>query len=216
LSINVSGIDVRRTGTALIFESLVTDMKTGDPLVYGQVYLYIYRRENDGNLSWYDFTDNTFKSSGTTPTPGSNYQFMTHRYSGGEETGYWSFALATLTAFEVGRAYYSWTRHINSGEDEWQPPQMRMFQYGGVDGDAATSADIAALPLAVQNVADTAPAPNTVGAAAVAGAVAALAAKTEVEKVPRAEGPVVGGAAVKHTRTGGTDPNEDIATVTLP
>jgi hypothetical protein len=77
-------------------------------------------------------------------------------------------------------------------------------------------AAIADLPLAVQNVPDDAPDANTVGAASVAGAVAAVVAMQEVKKVPRSDIEVAAGGVTSHFRTSGTEPDEDIVQITTP
>src|ERR1017187_9746481 len=93
------GLDVRQTGTSIVFRAFL-QTSAGALLGTGTTVLSIQELQSDGTIKSYDFNDNTFKTTAlTTPTLA-----MTHRPSNNATTttGFWTAALATLTGFTVG------------------------------------------------------------------------------------------------------------------
>lgn len=127
------GIDVRQTGLALIFDGQLQD-SSGNLVTTGTTSLRIYEIQSDGTLRSYDFGDHTFKSTAL----GTETQPMTHRTgnNGSTNTGYWSFALSTLTGFTVGGVYMFDVS--NSGASPVN--QKRKFVYGSAEGDVVVTA----------------------------------------------------------------------------
>ncbi len=130
----VKGVDVRQTGTALIFRAFTT--ASGAVVSTGTATFEIIEIQSDGTIKSYDFNDNTFKTTACTTftvTP-------THRTANNStvNTGIWTYALSTLTGFTVG-AMYEVTYRNSTATDA--PVQVREFQYGSAEGDLKTTAN---------------------------------------------------------------------------
>ena len=121
------GIDVRQTGTALLFRAFQTT--SGAVLTSGTTTLELYELQSDGTLSSYDFNSNTFNTTALTTATVS----MTQRTGNNSttNTGIWTYALATVSGFTIGAVYLAIVR--NSSADV--PVQCREFQYGSEQGD---------------------------------------------------------------------------------
>jgi hypothetical protein len=129
----VKGIDVRQSGTALVFRAFL-QTSAGALVTSGTTNLYIMELQSDGSILTYDFSSNTFKSTGvTTEFLGMNYKKSNN---GTTDTGLWTAALATLTGFTVGAIYI--VRINNAGASPTD--QMREFQFGSDQGDLITTA----------------------------------------------------------------------------
>jgi hypothetical protein len=127
------GVDVRQTGNQIIFDAFLQD-STGTIVTSGTTVAYIYEVQSDGTLKSYDWNDNTFKTTALT----TETQALTHRTGNNSttNTGYWSYALATLSGFTAGGIYL-----IRVNNASANPPDiMRKFQYGSAEGDLVTTA----------------------------------------------------------------------------
>jgi hypothetical protein len=124
---------IRKSGEALDFVQSFkqSDGKTAE--TGGTATLALYRLNTDGTLSQYDFSDNTWGGTITTGTAS-----LTHRAA-----GIWTFMLSTLTGLSVSEQLIEVYTHSTAGQVE------RRSQYGSVDGDGPTAADVAAVPAAV-------------------------------------------------------------------
>jgi hypothetical protein len=129
----VGGIDVRQTGTALVIDALLQD-SSGVIVTTGTTTAKLYEVQSDGTLKSFDWSDFTFKT--TTLTTETQALTVRTGNNGATNTGYWSFALTTLTGFTVKATYLILV--ANSGA--FPPTQMRKFQYGSAEGDLATTA----------------------------------------------------------------------------
>lgn len=122
------GIDVRQTGTALVFRAFLQS-SAGALIISGTTNLYIMELQSDGTIATYDFSSNTFKTGAVT----TEFSAMSYKKSNNAttDTGLWTLALATLTGFTVGAIYL--VRVNNSGA--FPTDQMREFQFGSDQGD---------------------------------------------------------------------------------
>ena len=129
------GIDVKQTGTALVFDVLLQS-GTGSLVTTGTTTLSICELQSDGTLKTFDFNGS---GSFVTTAPTTATVNMTHQtYSNGSiGSGVWTYALTNLTAFTIGAVYYYMT--INSGATPTN--QVRKFQYGGAEGDLAVTSN---------------------------------------------------------------------------
>lgn len=126
------GIDVRQTGTALVFRAFM-QTSAGAKETTGPVVVSLYELQSDGTLKSYDFADNTFKTTALTTATLA----LTHRQGNNStvNTGIWSAALATLTGFTVGGIYFAQFNDTLASPTD----QTREFQYGGAEGDLAVT-----------------------------------------------------------------------------
>jgi hypothetical protein len=130
------GIDVRQTGTALLFRAFLQDGASPIAKVTSGTTTYsLYELQSDGTLKSYDFSDNTFKTTALTTATAA----LTHRTGNNStvNTGVWTAALATLTGFTVGALYLVQVNNSTAVP----PDQTREFQYGSAEGDLATTAN---------------------------------------------------------------------------
>ena len=127
------GIDVRQTGTGLVFRASLKD-SSGAKVTSGTTTFAIYEVQTDGTLKSYDFSSNTFKTTALTTATAA----MTHRQGNNStvNTGVWTAALATLTGFTNGAIYV--VQVNNSGASPTD--QEREFQYGNGEGDLTVDA----------------------------------------------------------------------------
>jgi len=125
------GIDVRQTGTAIVFRASLKDSSNAI-VTSGTTSLKIYELQSDGTIKSYDFNDNTFKTTALT----TETLAMTHRTGNNSttNTGIWTVALSSLAGFTVGGIYIAVI--TNSGATPTQ--QEREFQYGSCEGDLST------------------------------------------------------------------------------
>jgi hypothetical protein len=164
-AVGIKGIDCRQTGTALIFEGFL-QTSAGALVTSGTTSLYIWQQMSDGSILTYDFASNTFKSTAVTTETAS----LTYRKSNNSstDTGYWTYALTTLSGFTIGANYRY--RVNNSGASPTD--QLRGFLYGAAEGDllvTAAGAGEAYLQSDVENW--TASAPGVNPAAAITAAI---------------------------------------------
>jgi len=133
------GIDIRQTGDRIIFRAALID-DDGSLLASGSALLYLYELQSDGTLKSYDWNDNTFKTTALTTATAS----LTHRKGDNDSTntGYWTYALSTLTGFTAGNVYIAVVHHDSAGPQD----QHREFQFGSAQGDlqVASSGDLKA------------------------------------------------------------------------
>lgn len=122
------GIDVRQTGSRLIFRASLKD-SVGARVTTGTANVSIYELQDDGTLKTYDFADNTFKATAVTTENAS----MTHRTGNNStsNTGIWTYVLSTVSGFTAGALYFSIVNHASASP----PQQEREFQYGSEQGD---------------------------------------------------------------------------------
>lgn len=127
------GVDVRQTGSQLVFRASLKD-STGAKVTSGTTTLAIYELQSDGTFKSYDFNSNTFKTTALTTATAS----MSHQTgnNGTVNTGVWTYALSTLTGFTAGAVYLAQVN--NSGA--LPTDQEREFQYGSAEGDLVTTA----------------------------------------------------------------------------
>ncbi len=129
-NLGIKGIDVRQSGTALVFRASLKD-SAGSILATGTTTFFIDEIQSDGTIKSYDFNDNTFKTTAlTTPTLAGTHR---PRNNAGTNTGFWTAALSTLTGFTVGAVYVVYCNNTGASP----PQQEREFQYGSIDGDLA-------------------------------------------------------------------------------
>lgn len=128
------GIDVRQTGTGLLFDGFLQD-SLGALVTSGTTTLRLYEVQSDGTLKSYDFNDNTFKTTAL----GTATLSMSHRQGNNAtaNTGYWSATLATLTGFTAGGIYLANVNNTGALPTD----QMRKFQYGSEQGDLVVTAN---------------------------------------------------------------------------
>lgn len=135
-----TGIDIRRDNSgALIIPALLLD-SSGAVVTTGTTSVYILELQEDGSFKTLDFNDNTFKATAcTTPTASA-----THRAADNatKDTGIWTVILsdAQQANFTEGNQYIAYFE--NSGASPTMSP--RWFQWGGVEGAAATEVELAA------------------------------------------------------------------------
>lgn len=132
MSLAQKGIDVRQTGTALVFRVFLQS-SAGAKVTTGTTTLALYELESDGTLKSYDFNDNTFKATALTTATGG----MTHQTgnNGTVNTGLWTYALNTVSGFTAGGIYFAQVNNAGASPTD----QTREFQYGGADGDLAVT-----------------------------------------------------------------------------
>lgn len=123
------GVDVRQTGTRLLFRALFLDSTAATAVATGSVALYLFELQSDGTVLSYDFADDTFKSGAL----GTASLAMTHRAgnNGTMNTGIWTGVLSTLTGFTAGAMYLAYM--ISTAGTP--AIQAREFQYGSGEGD---------------------------------------------------------------------------------
>lgn len=128
------GIDVRQTGTALVFRALL-QTSAGALLGTGTTTVSLQELQSDGTIKSYDFNDNTFKTTALTTATLA----LTHRPSNnaGTTTGIWTAALSTLTGFTTGAVYVAIVNNTGASPTD----QAREFQFGGAEGDLAVTAN---------------------------------------------------------------------------
>lgn len=154
------GVDVRQTGTALVFRSFL-QTSAGALVTTGTTNLYLMELQSDGTIKTYDWSNNTF-GTGTVTTEN---QGMTYRKSNNAatDTGLWTVALSTLTGFTVGSIYLA--RVNNTGASPTD--QVREFQFGGEQGDIAVTSGATGIAYiqsdATKWLAGTIPAVNITG-----------------------------------------------------
>lgn len=160
MALSAKGIDVRQTGTSIVFRAFL-QTSAGALLGTGTTVLSIVELQSDGTIKSFDFNDFTFKTTAlTTPTLA-----LTHRPSNNAATttGFWTVALATVSGFTVGGIYQVIVN--NSGASPTD--QMREFQYGGAEGDLAVTAGATGVTYLQGDVtkwlAGAIPAPNVTG-----------------------------------------------------
>ncbi len=126
------GLLCHQTGNELLFTVGQQDA-AGALVTGGTTSLYVYELQSDGTIKSYDWNDNTFKTTTLTTETVS----MVHQTgnNGATNTGYWTYALATLTGFTTGAIYTVLT--LNTGA----APQYQWyeFQYGSAEGDEVTT-----------------------------------------------------------------------------
>jgi hypothetical protein len=133
-NVGVKGIDVRQTGTALVFRASLKDAN-GAKVTAGTTTVYLYELQSDGTLKSYDFASNTFKTTAlTTETAAASHQTGNN---GTTNTGVWTYALSTLTGFTVGAMYLA----TFSNSSASPPQQEREFQFGSHQGDLVTTSN---------------------------------------------------------------------------
>lgn len=122
------GVDIRETGDRIVFRASLKDA-AGNKLTSGTVELRIFELQSDGTLKSYDFNDNTFKTTALTTAVAN----MTHRQGNNStyNTGFWTYALTTVTGFVPGNIYFAQVYHASASP----PEQEREFQYGGTQDD---------------------------------------------------------------------------------
>ena len=132
-NVGFKGLDVRQTGTALVFREFLQNLD-GTLCATGTTTLYITELQSDGTIKTYDFNDNTFKTTAVT----TETLALTYRKSNNAtiDTGLWTAALATLTGFTVGGIYQARVHSTAAAP----PDRMREFQYGSDQGDLLTTA----------------------------------------------------------------------------
>src|ERR1700682_894 len=97
------GLDVRQTRGKLVFRASLKDAN-GAKLTTGTTNIAITELQDDGSLTTYDWSSNTFKTSGMTSA--NSTSTMTHQSRIGDadaavSTGVWTKVLSTLTGFTV-------------------------------------------------------------------------------------------------------------------
>ncbi len=129
----VKGIDVRQTGTALVFRAFM-QTSAGALVTTGTTSLYLQELQSDGSIKTYDFSTNTFSSTAVTTETAS----MTYRKSNNAatDTGLWTYALSVLTGFTAGAVYLIRVNNPNA----YPTDQYREIQFGGDQGDLAVLA----------------------------------------------------------------------------
>lgn len=127
-NIGFKGIDVRQTGTALVFRAFL-QTSAGALLGTGTTTIKLYELQSDGTTKSYDFSDNTFKTTALT----TETLALTHRPGNNATTttGNWTVALTTLTGFTVGGVYQVLSNNAGASPTD----QMREFQFGSEQGD---------------------------------------------------------------------------------
>lgn len=135
-----TGIDIKRDlNGALIIPALLLD-SSGDPVTSGTTTVYILELQEDGSFETLDFDDDTFKATAcTTPTVNASHQGADNAT---KDTGIWTVVLsdAQQANFTSGNHYIAYFE--NSGASPTISP--RWFQWGGVEGAAATDAELTA------------------------------------------------------------------------
>lgn len=146
------GIDVRKSGTRLLFEASLLD-GNGDKITTGDATLRLFELQDDGSLKSYDFDDDTFKATALTTATLA----LTHQTGNDDtyDTGIWTVVLTTLTGFTVGGVYYAEVTHTDAAP----MTQTWKFQYGGQQGE-----------LRAEDIADAAITANKLAAAAITAA----------------------------------------------
>lgn len=132
MAVAPKGIDVRQTSGQIVFRASLKD-SAGAKLIAGTTNLSIYELQADGTLKTYDFADNTFKVTAIT----TEVLAMTVRKGNNNTTdlGLWTVSLATLTGFTANAIYIAIVSNVGASP----PQQEREFQFGGAEGDLATS-----------------------------------------------------------------------------
>lgn len=123
------GIDIRRESDgSLLFVAYLLDAANAKITTNSTARIW-HLVPATGAIESYDFDDNTFKTTAlTTPTVA-----VTHRTTDNAtyNTGTHTYRHTTLTNFVIGDKYIFEVSHASL-----PAPQQRMFQYGGVEGDA--------------------------------------------------------------------------------
>lgn len=121
----MNGIDIRASGSSLIFEALLLN-STGALLATGTTNLYIWELQSNGTLKLFEWEAGanqfTFQTAVTT-----KFTAMSHQAVDSLDSGLWTKAIATVTGFTVGNVYF-FSVNNSGASPAWQ---MRMFQYGG-------------------------------------------------------------------------------------
>jgi len=127
------GVDVRQSGNQLVCRAFQLDA-AGAVVTSGTTSLSYLELQSDGTVKTYDFTSNTFKTSGMTSS--ASVASMTHRTrltdaDAAVNLGIWTHALSTLSGFTTGGIYFAVV--VNSSASPIQ--QVREFQYGSAEGN---------------------------------------------------------------------------------
>ena len=137
-----TGIDIRRDRNGNLIIPTYLCGADGEPITTGTVDAYIAELQEDGSLATLDFADNVFKvTTCTTPTIAATQQSID---GGTVDTGLWTVVLsyAQQANFVAGQHYIVYWVHTQDGVTTVYPP--RWWQWGGVEGEAATEAELAA------------------------------------------------------------------------
>jgi hypothetical protein len=137
-----TGIDIRRDRNGNLIIPTYLCGADGEPITTGTVDAYIAELQEDGSLATLDFADNVFKvTTCTTPTIAATQQSID---GGTVDTGLWTVVLsyAQQANFVAGQHYIVYWVHMEDGVTTVHPP--RWWQWGGVEGEAATEAELAA------------------------------------------------------------------------
>lgn len=135
-----TGIDIRRDQSGnLIIPALLLD-SAGAVVTSGDTTVYILEIQSDGTFKALDFSDNTFKSTAlTTATKAATHQTTDNAT---KNTGIWTVVLDTDEQAAFTEEYHYIAYFENSGASPTMSP--RWFQWGGVEGEATTDAELTA------------------------------------------------------------------------
>jgi hypothetical protein len=127
------GIDIRSSGDRVIVRAFLLDSANAIVTAAGAT-LRLYEVQSDGSLKSYDFSSNTFKTTGLTTETAS----LTHRQGNNNttNTGVHTYALTTVSGFTRGNVYLAVVDHASAVPTR----QVREFQYGEGEGDFTVDA----------------------------------------------------------------------------